>query len=347
MDEIKVSQLDAVDEVRDTDVIMEISGGANKKATIQQVKDNIVKDEYGTADDSSYSQNYENKHNVVVSPTTPTTSERVWFKQGKNLIQPFNSRNFNGLTFATNENGKTTITGTTTASGSFNELMNIELKAGTYTFSANMTGSVPSQSSQLILRNSVTNTNIVVLNLWSTTTTQITLAEDTLIDTLRFYSNANITFNITFELQLEEGDTATTYEKYITPSIIVDDKIIYSEENDKWFTLDLGSEFKNYNNELNYQPQIKINGNVVTIRGIVSPKADITNTGAEHIICTIPEKYRPKLMPLHQVCQASGMNRWLLIVGIGGNVTMSRYGTTDFLTAPASSWLPFTFTYLV
>lgn len=60
MDEIKVSQLDAVDEVRDTDVIMEISGGANKKATIQQVKDNIVKDEYGTSQENTYSQEYIN-----------------------------------------------------------------------------------------------------------------------------------------------------------------------------------------------------------------------------------------------------------------------------------------------
>ena len=59
-EEIKVSELDAVDEVRDTDVIMEISGGANKKATIQQVKENIVKNEYGTATNRGYSQNYLN-----------------------------------------------------------------------------------------------------------------------------------------------------------------------------------------------------------------------------------------------------------------------------------------------
>ena len=121
----------------------------------------------------------------------------------------------------------------------------------------------------------------------------------------------------------------------------------WEQIDDSWETLTLTSEFKNYNNNNSFRPKIKKEGNVVTIKGIISPTANITNTSTEHIMFVIPEKYRPTDMPLHQVCQASGMNRWLLIVAIGGNVTLSRYGTTEMTTAPASSWLPFTITYLV
>jgi len=121
----------------------------------------------------------------------------------------------------------------------------------------------------------------------------------------------------------------------------------WEQIDDSWETLTLESEFKNYNNNSAFQPRIKKEGNVVTIEGIVSPINNITNTGSEHIITKIAEKYRPKTMPLHQVCQASVMNRWLLIVAVGGNVTLSRYGTTEMTTVPASSWLPFSITYLV
>ena len=119
------------------------------------------------------------------------------------------------------------------------------------------------------------------------------------------------------------------------------------EEVDGWEALTLTSAFKNYNNNSAFAPKIKIEGNVVTIKGIVSPVNDITNTSVENTMFTIPEKYRPISMPMHQVCQGSGMNRWIMIVAIGGNVTMSRYGTTEMVTAPANCWLPFTITYLV
>lgn len=211
MDEIKVSQLDAVDEVRDTDVIMEISGGANKKATIQQLKENIVKDEYGTADDSSYSQKYQNEHNVVVSPTQPTTSERVWFKQGKNLFNKNtalrktginssgnlvqNNNYFTSELIKVNSNTDYYVVGAAVVygysnSGSYIGMLKETLSAGTFN-----TG----EASYIRLR-----------NWWATDDTQM---EEQINATM-----------------LNIGTTGLPYEDYIIPSIIVNDTEFYSQE---------------------------------------------------------------------------------------------------------------------
>ena len=79
-EEIKVSELDLASEIRDTDQIMIVQGGINKKALGEKINDRTISDSYGESEHKGYSQKYQNEHNVIVSPTQPTTSERVWFK---------------------------------------------------------------------------------------------------------------------------------------------------------------------------------------------------------------------------------------------------------------------------
>ena len=41
------------------------------------------------------------------------------------------------------------------------------------------------------------------------------------------------------------------------------------------------------------------------------------------------------------------MNRWLMEVLPSGDMTMARYGTTEYGTVTSSNWLVFTATYLL
>ena len=281
--------------------------------------------------------NYRYMNSEIAIGSSNDSNIPVWFKQGKNLINKEawffgyfgntgsmnyskNNATFNFIEVLPNTSYTFSINSNTTwfAITEFNDSTFIRRDTAS---------SYP--ASQLTITTSAT-TNYVAISL-NHSDSQMTQAK---IDER--------------EPQLELGTTATTYEDFITPEIITNnDNIFYTAPNEKWERLTLSSEFKNYNNDIAYQPKIKKEGNVVTIVGIVSPTADITNTSTEHTICSIPEQYRPRDIPVHQLCQASGMNRWLLIVGIGGNVTLSRYGITEMTTALANSWLPFTITYLV
>lgn len=115
----------------------------------------------------------------------------------------------------------------------------------------------------------------------------------------------------------------------------------------EWVDLVLDSGFNLYAGNAGNQPKYKATGNVVTIKGSVSPVNEYTSSTDKIIIASgIPERYRPPYaMPF--VCQGSGMNRWTLTVETNGNITESRYGTTTATTVPTNAWLAFSVTYQV
>ena len=117
---------------------------------------------------------------------------------------------------------------------------------------------------------------------------------------------------------------------------------------DEWHNLTWADNFKSYNGNSLYQAKYKVCGNMVTVKGVASPKADFTSNADSVTFATgIPSKYRPDFAQ-HCVCQGSGMSRWLLSVGTGGALTIARYGTDTMGTkCSADSWLPFTFTYMI
>ena len=117
---------------------------------------------------------------------------------------------------------------------------------------------------------------------------------------------------------------------------------------DEWHDLTWGSNFTNYNSNTAYRAQYKVCGNVVMVRGIATAKSTIT-PGADglELASGIPAAYRPSFAQ-HCVCQGSGANKWLLTVGSGGGLICARYGTTNYDgSIGTSTWLPFSFTYIV
>lgn len=115
----------------------------------------------------------------------------------------------------------------------------------------------------------------------------------------------------------------------------------------EWVDLTLSDEFAVYNGTASRHPKYKVTGNVVTVRGIVSPKTAFDSTNDNVIIASgIPSEYRPPETQ-YFVCQGSGMNRWLCTVSVAGTIGISRYGTNDHATIPTSAWLTFTVTYQI
>lgn len=217
-EEIKVSELDLADEIRDTDQIMIVQGGANKKATGKMINDRTISDSYDTSEEKGYSQSYQNEHNIIVSPTTPPTSERVWFKQGKNLFNKNtvlrktginssgnlvqNNNYFTSELIKVNSNTDYYVVGAAVVygysnSGSYIGMLKETLSAGTFN-----TG----EAIYIRLR-----------NWWATDDTQM---EEQINATM-----------------LNIGTTGLPYEEYITPSIYVDNIEFYSQEFINEYTL--------------------------------------------------------------------------------------------------------------
>lgn len=117
---------------------------------------------------------------------------------------------------------------------------------------------------------------------------------------------------------------------------------------DEWHDLTLSTTFKLYNDNAVNQPKVKRCGNVVCVRGVLTPGLDLeTNGTGIELASGIPADMRPALSQ-HCVCQGSSMNKWLLTITTGGALTLARYGTTTLgTTCPAGAWLPFSFTYMV
>lgn len=148
-----------------------------------------------------------------VKPPLPRGNTKQNTTTGKNLLPPLDSGSLNGLTFTTNSNGITTISGTTTGVTNYFKNVNKILPAGTYTLSINLSYTPPASSSQLILQD-INNVRLATINLWKITSKTFTLSADTEIKNYYLFSNSGIQHNGTISIQLEKGSTATSYEPY-------------------------------------------------------------------------------------------------------------------------------------
>lgn len=115
----------------------------------------------------------------------------------------------------------------------------------------------------------------------------------------------------------------------------------------QWVNLTLSSSFANYNGLAENAPKYKVNGNLVTIQGCVSPKTAFTSS-AEGVAITasLPAAYRPT-NDVVIVCSGSGMNRWVLRIRSDGILYHERYGGTSYATVPTNAWCPFCVTYSI
>lgn len=180
MANIKVTELNEAASIKDEDIIMVVQDGVNKKIPKRLLNE------------------------VIISPTEPTTNERVWLKKGKNMFNKnaFSSYvwfNSDGSTYSTNDNHI------------ISEY--IEVKPNTqYTFMLNVDAFIS-------IRGYDKNKN--------QTETYI----DSTAQTITFRTNENTFFvkvgignglnYINNSIQLEPGEVATSCEEYIEPTILV------------------------------------------------------------------------------------------------------------------------------
>lgn len=112
-----------------------------------------------------------------------------------------------------------------------------------------------------------------------------------------------------------------------------------------WKNLTIDSAFSAYSDATS--PKYRVNGNLVTVMGAVSPKTAYTSSADKVTFASgIPDALRPTT-PLAFICQGSGMNRWCCGIETNGTVTVSRYGITEFANVPTSAWLIFNCTYSI
>nr|DAV20172.1 MAG TPA: protein of unknown function DUF859 [Caudoviricetes sp.] len=110
----------------------------------------------------------------------------------------------------------------------------------------------------------------------------------------------------------------------------------------EWTNIPLSAEFKAYDTE--QIPQYRIKGNVVEIKGAVSPVASYASTNERKTFGNIPSKYAPQTA-IYLLCQGSSMASWLFSIQPTGALTISRYGKTALEEVPINAWLPFQATY--
>lgn len=86
-------------------------------------------------------------------------------------------------------------------------------------------------------------------------------------------------------------------------------------------------------------------GKIVQVCGIVKPTSTFSS-GASNPLFTLPEGFRPATYQAY-ICQGSDVNKWLCSVQSTGEISLSRYGTTEKISVSTNAWLPFSIMFLV
>lgn len=113
-----------------------------------------------------------------------------------------------------------------------------------------------------------------------------------------------------------------------------------------WTNLTLDSAWTYYNNDVNNTPKYRVKGDVVEIRGQISPVTAHATSNTRETIATLPTGARPS-NDIYVLCQGSGKATWLFSVQTTGEITLSRYGVSTNDTVPLNAWLPFQVTFLL
>ena len=140
---------------------------------------------------------------VAVSPTQPTTNEKVWFKKGKNLLDKNN--------YITDSKGYIGFV--------------VNLEAGkTYTMSSNLPIIAKFAKQSNLSDNTVGPQNWEPFTSWTFVAGQNT---DNYLNNIVYIGNnekklqTNVESYSSYNIQIEEGSTATTYEEYVESTVYV------------------------------------------------------------------------------------------------------------------------------
>lgn len=168
-------------------------------------------------------QNNIEKSSVVVSPTQPTTNEKVWFKKGKNK---FNKNNFVSIeSYIDGSNGEIKpYTG-------YTKMLILPIDGGnSYTISRTAGKHFRAGTTSSYPANGVTVNNFKVNNTGTSITVTAGANDKYLV--CSYYQQGVDTITaavIESSLQIEPGSTASAYEAYIEPTILVKNGSIFED----------------------------------------------------------------------------------------------------------------------
>lgn len=117
-------------------------------------------------------------------------------------------------------------------------------------------------------------------------------------------------------------------------------------EDTGWIDLEFSSGFENYGKTASNNPKYRKIGSIAMLHGLATPVEKTPADATQLELFTIPEEIRPSKI-FYQICQGTGVNKWLLTINTNGKVTFSRYGTTEFSSANPDNWLPFNTLYFI
>ncbi|MDO4377978.1 MAG: DUF859 family phage minor structural protein [Erysipelotrichia bacterium] len=120
---------------------------------------------------------------------------------------------------------------------------------------------------------------------------------------------------------------------------------VYFKNDTDWTNLTLSTAFTYYDKQTDI-PKYRVYGKQVEIRGTIKPTTTHMASNTRETIATLPSALAPS-DAIFLLCQGSGKNTWLLSVQTDGEITFSRYGTSENAEVPNTAWLPFQITYLL
>ncbi len=116
-----------------------------------------------------------------------------------------------------------------------------------------------------------------------------------------------------------------------------------------WVNLTLTSAFKAYNNNSDHNPKYRRIGNMVMVRGCVSPTSSSNSLGSstDTVMATLPTDLKPA-RDIYTICQGSSTCIWLFGIYSNGKLIASRYRDGASYSTPGTSvWMPFYITYFI
>lgn len=115
-----------------------------------------------------------------------------------------------------------------------------------------------------------------------------------------------------------------------------------------WVKSELTESWRAYSTNPDTTPVYNKKGNVVNIKGVITPTNTLTGDTNKITILTLPTECRPTNFSLSQICQGKGNCIWFLTIELDGKVTFSRHRVGDTITSVTSGdYIPFNITYTI
>ena len=259
---------------------------------------------------------------VVVSPTQPTTNEKVWIKKGKNLINIINMlKGYSSATVLEKESNRVVIQGT--ASTYQYMQLQIKLNPGTYTFQRKwrLASGIAGDSTGIVLANKVSDNSTIFELSKNTTNITFEITEETEI-AIYFYLSMNISLTDIvkieiYDIQLEQGSTATEYEEYINKKIYVkNDNGVFEE----FLEADIDKKLDVPTLQNNWVEYIQGQNFIYKVKGIVYLNLGI-KSGTNKKILTLPQGWRPPRLQYFPCINLTNKQPSVFSINAEGNVS--------------------------